>query len=222
MDGVAGGGGSVGTIQGSGNTVLYTAPGVAGSHTVAATSTGGGNTSVASAVTVAATVYTVVNPGSVYNVETGYGAAGNGSTDDTAAIQNAINAAAAAGGGLVEVPSGTYLIDLGYQEGGIGLLMKSNVTLQLDAGATLKAMAGAPADSDMVMFSGGSSMNLVGQGVLDGNRGVIGLAEGIKNVCILGGTTSCWPGSPPRTRPATGSTSTATLPARGSGCRWAT
>ena len=188
VDGVAGGAGSVGTIQGSGNTVLYTAPGVAGSHTVAATSTGDGNTSVASAVTVAATAYTVVNPGSVYNVETGYGAAGNGSTDDTAAIQNAIDAAATAGGGLVEVPSGTYMINLGYQGGGIGLLMKSDVTLQLDAGATLKAMAGAPSTSSMVQFSSGSNMNLVGPGTLEGNKATLGLDEDIKNICFWGGS----------------------------------
>jgi polygalacturonase len=155
---------------------------------VAATSAGEGNTSVAAAVTVAATAYTVVNPGSVYNVKTGYGATGNGSTDDTAAIQNAINAAAAAGGGLAEVPAGTYMVNLGYQMGSAGLLMKPNVTLQLDAGATLKAMAGAPSSSDMVLFSGGSNMNLVGPGALDGNKGVIGLDEGIKNVCILGGS----------------------------------
>ena len=39
-----------------------------------------------------------------------YNAAGNGSTDDTAAIQSAINACAAAGGGQVYFPPGTYLI----------------------------------------------------------------------------------------------------------------
>jgi hypothetical protein len=43
-----------------------------------------------------------------YNVRS-YGAAGNGTTDDSAAIQAAINAAQAAGGGLVYLPPGTYL-----------------------------------------------------------------------------------------------------------------
>jgi hypothetical protein len=38
-----------------------------------------------------------------------YGAVGNGSTDDTAAIQSAINACQAAGGGIVYFPAGTYL-----------------------------------------------------------------------------------------------------------------
>jgi hypothetical protein len=39
-----------------------------------------------------------------------YGAVGNGSTDDTDAIQAAIDAAAGAGGGVVFFPPGTYLV----------------------------------------------------------------------------------------------------------------
>jgi hypothetical protein len=44
----------------------------------------------------------------VYNVM-GYGAKGDGTTDDTAAIQEAIDVAEDAGGGLVYFPLGTYL-----------------------------------------------------------------------------------------------------------------
>ncbi|MDL9978735.1 glycosyl hydrolase family 28-related protein [Microbacterium sp. ASV49] len=43
----------------------------------------------------------------VYNVQD-FGAKGNGTADDTTAIQSAINAAQAAGGGTVYLPSGTY------------------------------------------------------------------------------------------------------------------
>jgi hypothetical protein len=44
-----------------------------------------------------------------YNVRLApYSAAGNGSTDDTGAVQGAINAAVAAGGGEVYLPAGTY------------------------------------------------------------------------------------------------------------------
>jgi hypothetical protein len=43
----------------------------------------------------------------VYNVQT-YGARGNGTTNDTTAIQAAITACSAAGGGIVFVPEGTY------------------------------------------------------------------------------------------------------------------
>ena len=188
VDGVAGGNATAGTINGSGNTALYLAPAAAGSHTVTATSAADTTKSGSTAVTVGTVGYTVVNPSNVYNVKTGYGATGNGSTDDTAAIQNAINAATGAGGGLVEVPSGTYMINLGYQGGEIGLLMKSNVTLQLDAGATLKAMAGAPSTSSMVQFSSGSNMNLVGPGTLEGNKATLGLDEDIKNICFWGGS----------------------------------
>lgn len=46
---------------------------------------------------------------SEYNVRD-YGAVGNGASDDSPAIQSAINAARTAGGGRVHVPPGTYLI----------------------------------------------------------------------------------------------------------------
>lgn len=47
----------------------------------------------------------------VFNVRgVTYGAVGDGATDDTTAIQNAINAAVAAGGGIVYFPIGTYLV----------------------------------------------------------------------------------------------------------------
>jgi hypothetical protein len=48
-----------------------------------------------------------------------FGATGNGSTDDTTAIQNAITAATAAGGGVVWFPPGTYVVS--------NLLIDSNV-----------------------------------------------------------------------------------------------
>jgi hypothetical protein len=45
--------------------------------------------------------------GQSFNV-TRYGALGNGTTNDTAAIQSALNAAANAGGGIIEFPAGAY------------------------------------------------------------------------------------------------------------------
>jgi polygalacturonase len=58
-----------------------------------------------------------------------YGAKGDGVARDTAAIQAAIDAAAAAGGGTVLVPPGKYAI--------ARIELKSGVTLHLDKGAML-------------------------------------------------------------------------------------
>lgn len=60
-----------------------------------------------------------------------HGAVGDGQTKDTAAVQRAIDACAARGGGVVWVPAGTYLIGT--------LFLRSRVTLHLSAGATLLA-----------------------------------------------------------------------------------
>ena len=59
-----------------------------------------------------------------------FGARGNGSAKDTFAVQKAIDAATAAGGGEVLLPAGTYLCGTVY--------LKDNVDLHLAAGATLK------------------------------------------------------------------------------------
>ncbi len=70
--------------------------------------------------------------GPAFNVRD-YGAAGDSKTLDSPAINKAIDACAAAGGGTVLVPAGTYL------SGSIRL--KSNIRLLIDAGATI---LGAP------------------------------------------------------------------------------
>lgn len=47
----------------------------------------------------------------IFNVKTGFGAIGGGVVDDSTAIQNAINAAKANGGGIVYFPQDTYAIN---------------------------------------------------------------------------------------------------------------
>ncbi|MFA6426442.1 MAG: glycosyl hydrolase family 28-related protein [Phycisphaerae bacterium] len=65
-----------------------------------------------------------------YNVKTDYGAVGNGTTNDTTAFQNALNAAGATPGGKwVFVPAGTYLI---------------STHLNIPAGVTLKGAVQIP------------------------------------------------------------------------------
>ena len=60
-----------------------------------------------------------------------YGAIGDGKTIDTPAVNRAIEAAAAAGGGTVHFPAGTYAC--------YTIRLKSNVALFIDAGATILA-----------------------------------------------------------------------------------
>ena len=60
-----------------------------------------------------------------------HGAVGDGTTIDTPAINRAIEAAAAAGGGTIYFPAGTYAC--------YSIRLKSNVCLYLDQGATILA-----------------------------------------------------------------------------------
>ena len=94
---------------------------------------------------------------------TAYGAVGDGTTTDTTAIQNAINAAHAAGGGTVLFPAGTYLSG--------PLRLASSVNLDVDAGATLLMLPKGRYPSSSTPFITASSVNSVeisGTGVIDG------------------------------------------------------
>src|SRR5262249_34116273 len=68
--------------------------------------------------------------GGVYDVGA-FGAKGDGKNLDTTAINKAIDTAAAAGGGTVRFPAGSYLC--------FSIHLKSNITLYLDQGATIVA-----------------------------------------------------------------------------------
>ena len=66
----------------------------------------------------------------VFDVKT-FGAKGDGKTPERDAINRAIETAAAAGGGTVQIPAGNYLTG--------SIRLRSNITLQLDSGAILEA-----------------------------------------------------------------------------------
>ncbi len=85
--------------------------------------------------TLAGVALTCVACAADYDIRT-FGATGDGKTLDSDAINRAIEAAAAAGGGTVRFPAGTYL--------SFTLRLKSHITLQFDAGATLLAATPAP------------------------------------------------------------------------------
>jgi hypothetical protein len=67
----------------------------------------------------------------IYHVVTNYGADLTGKTMASSAIQEAINDASSAGGGVVYVPEGVFLIG--------NLTLRSHVTLYLQGGAVLRA-----------------------------------------------------------------------------------
>lgn len=111
---------------------------------------------------------------SAFNVQD-FGAAADGQTLATAAIQAALDACAQAGGGTVVAPAGTYLTG--------SLFLHSHQTLYLDAGATLLGSED-PADYPLIDHTwegvsqrvhapliGGANLKnvtLAGRGIVDG------------------------------------------------------
>lgn len=81
----------------------------------------------------------------VFNVKD-FGALGDGTTEDTDAIQAAIDAAIAAGGGRVVFPDGTYLT--GRLNGG------SNLTFEGRGYAVLKQISGLPQTAAIISYNG--------------------------------------------------------------------
>jgi polygalacturonase len=81
----------------------------------------------------------------IFDVRT-YGATGDGKTLDTAAVNGAIEAAAAAGGGIVAFPSGSYLC--------FSIHLKSQVHLHLLQGSAIVA-ADSPLPGEQTGYRGG-------------------------------------------------------------------
>ena len=92
----------------------------------------------------------VQSPGSasaeaLFNVRS-YGATGDGRTVDTPAINNTIEAAAAAGGGTLFFPAGTYVC--------FTIRLRSKVSLHLSSGCTILA-ADSPKPGEATGYNGG-------------------------------------------------------------------
>jgi len=101
-----------------------------------------------------------------------FGAKGDGTTKDTVAIQSAIDACAAKGGGAVRLTAGTWL--------SAPIVLKSNITLQLDKGATLlgspdhgdypeKIEFRLPGVQSLVSATNAENVAITGEGAIDGN-----------------------------------------------------
>jgi len=110
----------------------------------------------------------------VFNVKS-YGATGDGQTLDSPAINKAIAACAAAGGGTVYLPAGTYLCG--------SIHMKSNINLYIDAGAEI---LGAPQE----MHAYDPTEPFEGHAYQDGGhtyfQNSLIWGENLKNVSITG------------------------------------
>jgi polygalacturonase len=119
-----------------------------------------------------------VQKAGIFNVRT-FGAVGDGKALDTEAINKAIGATAAAGGGTVLFPAGSYLC--------YSIHLKSNVDLYLDQGCTIVA-----ADSPAPGQSGGYDPPEPNQWSKYQDfghshwRNSLLWGEGIENIAILG------------------------------------
>jgi PKD repeat protein len=101
---------------------------------------------------------------------TAFGAIGDGLTNNAPAIQNAINAAAAAGGGTVEIPANGTLST--YWSGPINLA--SGINLQIDSGAMLQMLpmgawqGNGYGTTTFIYGNSLSNVEISGSGTIDG------------------------------------------------------
>ena len=119
-----------------------------------------------------------------------FGAKGDGVSKDTSAIQAAIDACAKQGGGTVRLIAGTYL--------SAPIVLKSNITLQLDKGATLLGSANHADYPPLTMFhlpdlqplvsaTNAVHVAITGEGVIDGNgESWWQEARAVRNAGVLG------------------------------------
>ena len=104
-------------------------------------------------------------PDKVFNIKN-FGAVSDETTDNTSAIQNAIDAAGKAGGGHVVVPAGTYLCG--------PLQFTNKLNLQIDSAATLKFLpfdkypGGIKEGNSFINGSKLHDIAITGKGKIDG------------------------------------------------------
>ena len=116
-----------------------------------------------------------------------FGATGDSKTLDSGAIQKAIDAAHADGGGKVTIPAGTYLAGT--------IVLKDNITLHLDEGAEIlgstdlaqyknldpfKDGLGADVGTAFVTIIDAKNVTIEGNGTLNGNGKAVAAAKGFK------------------------------------------
>lgn len=90
-------------------------------------------------------------------------AQGDSKTDDTKAIQAAIDEMSVVGG-TVEIPDGVYMVDAVT-----GLQVRNHVTLKMSANAVLKAIPTDKGNYSIIRVVGAGDVNIIG-GILQGDR----------------------------------------------------
>ena len=138
--------------------------------------------------------------GQVYNVKA-YGAKGDGISDDTAARQNTVNAAVAAGGGIIFSPPGTYLgsapivtpntaVNLRFVGAGEGL------TTWIGNGSSFSSVLNFLCNGsieDMTLDGGGGDITqaVLGVGNLAG-QSALSFKQKVKNVTVQNNPAGSW------------------------------
>ncbi len=158
VDGITGGNSTVGTISSAG---VYTCPAASAKAIRRITATSVSTPSVSASVRIL-----TVASNTTLNAKTQYGATGDGTTDDTAAINRAL---AATGSGICYVPAGTYLINPVASSSQFGLYLNSGNTLLLDPGAVLQCKTMSIGSGYALVGMRESNIALVG-GTLIGDR----------------------------------------------------
>jgi hypothetical protein len=96
---------------------------------------------------------------------TSLGARGDGQTNNTLFIQQAIDAAAAAGGGVVSVPAGRFLTGVLELRSGVELRLAEGAVL---LGSTRRMDYGGERASALLVADGQHNISITGKGVIDG------------------------------------------------------
>ena len=96
----------------------------------------------------------------VYNILT-YKAVADGKTNNTSAIQKAVDDCASHGGGTVWVPPGTYVTGM--------IKLKSNVNFHLEMGSVLQALADGTKYISLILIQEVQNVSITGPGTLFGN-----------------------------------------------------
>lgn len=99
-----------------------------------------------------------------------FGAKPDGISDNTKAIQDAIDQCSSSGGGTLHFPPGAYMSGT--------IFIKDNVTINLDKGAVLKGIASdsaypltASGKKGFIRIDYASNVTIMGEGFIDGNGG---------------------------------------------------